>query len=43
MQRAQVLSVLINGVMAWGWMICLLFTMGNVDNALKTPTGYPIM
>lgn len=29
--------------MAWGWMICLLFTMGNVQNALSTPTGYSIM
>lgn len=41
--QTMVLAVLTNGIMALGWMICLLFTIGNVQNALTTRTGYPII
>ncbi|OQO11391.1 hypothetical protein B0A48_05647 [Cryoendolithus antarcticus] len=41
--KAMVLGTLINGVMAFGWVITLLFTMGDIGAALSTPTGYPII
>lgn len=39
----MVMSVLINGAFSFGFIICLLFTLGDLDAALNTPTGYPII
>lgn len=41
--RSMVLTVLINGVLAFGWIIALLFSIGDVEKALDSPTGYPII
>lgn len=41
--RSMVLTVLINGVLAFGWIIALLFSIGDVKKALDSPTGYPII
>lgn len=41
--RSMVLTVLINGLLAFGWIIALLFSVGDVDKALNTPTKYPIV
>lgn len=41
--RSMVLTVLINGILAFGWIIALLFCIGDVDVALDSPTGYPII
>ncbi|KAE9403316.1 putative amino acid permease [Gymnopus androsaceus JB14] len=38
-----VLSVVINAVLAFGFVIGLLYSVGNVQNALNTPTGFPII
>lgn len=39
----MILAVVINGVLAFGWIIALLFSVGDVDAALESPTGYPII
>lgn len=41
--RSMVYSVLINGTVALGFTIGLLYTMGSLDDALNTPTGYPLL
>ena len=41
--QTMVYGVIINGILAFGFMIGLLFTMGNLENALTTETGYPII
>jgi hypothetical protein len=33
----------INGAMALGFMICVLYCLGDPETALTTPTGYPII
>lgn len=35
--------MIINGVLAFGWIIALPFSIGDVDTALESPTGYPII
>ena len=39
--KSIMLSTLINGVLGFGIIITLLFCMGNVEDALNTPTGFP--
>ncbi|KAL3431346.1 amino acid/polyamine transporter I [Aspergillus tetrazonus] len=41
--RAIMLSVLINGSLGFGMLIAVLFCLGNLEEALNTPTGYPYM
>lgn len=41
--HAIMLSVLINGSLGFGMLIAVLFCMGNVNEALTTPTGYPFI
>ena len=41
--QTMVQGIIINGILAFGFLIALLFTMGNVENALETTTGYPII
>jgi len=41
--RSIMLSVLINGTLGFAMIIALLFCIGNLDDALSTPTGYPFM
>ncbi|GAB1210773.1 hypothetical protein APSETT445_009571 [Aspergillus pseudonomiae] len=41
--RSMVYSVLVNGIVALGFTIGLLYTMGSVEDALNTPTGYPLL
>jgi choline transport protein len=33
----------LNGAMALGFMICVLYCLGDLETALTTPTGYPII
>ena len=37
------MTILINGTLAFGFCIALLFTLGNVKEILNTNTGYPII
>ena len=37
------LSVLINGSLGFGMLMAMLFCMGDIGAALKSPTGYPFM
>ncbi len=39
----MVSSIAINGTLGFGMLIAVLFCIGNVDNALKSPTGYPFI
>ncbi|KAL2867846.1 putative amino acid permease [Aspergillus lucknowensis] len=41
--RSMVFSVMINGIVALGFTIGLMYTMGSLEDALETPTGYPIL
>lgn len=41
--KALVTSVVLNGVLGFGFLIALLFSMGDLEAALATPTGYPII
>jgi len=43
MPRVMMLTVLINGVLAFGFLIALLFSVGDIEAALSSPTGYPII
>ena len=40
--RTMILNVLLNGALGFAIIIAVLFCAGNLDNALSTPTGYPI-
>jgi choline transport protein len=39
----MVTSVFVNGGLSFAFIICLLFSLGDLDAALTTPTGYPII
>ena len=39
----MVSSIAINGTLGFGMLIAVLFCIGNVDNALNSPTGYPFI
>lgn len=41
--RAIMLSALINGVLGFSMLIAVLFCMGNIEEALASPTGYPFI
>lgn len=41
--RMLVQTIVINGTLAFAFILVLLFSLGNVQNALDTPTGYPIL
>ncbi len=41
--QSMVMSVFINGALSFAFIICILFTLGDLNNALSTPTGYPII
>lgn len=36
-------SVIINGCLGLGMLIAVLFCLGNLDDALSTPTGFPFI
>ena len=41
--RAMITSIILNGSLGFGFLIALLFSMGDINAALSTPTGYPII
>ena len=41
--RTLILTIVINGIMAFGFLLTILFSIGNVETALNTPTGFPII
>jgi choline transport protein len=41
--RIIIWTIVINGTMAFAFLIAILFCIGNVENALNTPTGFPII
>ncbi|PQE21121.1 hypothetical protein CJF32_00005552 [Rutstroemia sp. NJR-2017a WRK4] len=41
--KAMIWSIMLNGVMGFALLIALLFCLGNIDDALTSPTGFPFM
>lgn len=41
--RSIVLSIMINGSLGFSMIIAVLFCMGNIEDALQTPTGFPFI
>lgn len=41
--RAMVFSIMLNGIMGFGMLLAVLFSIGNVDEVLKSDTGYPFL
>ncbi|KAI8962018.1 amino acid transporter [Daldinia sp. FL1419] len=41
--RAMIFTVLLNGTLGFGSLLALLFCIGDIDSALKSPTKYPFM
>ncbi|KAF2088439.1 amino acid transporter-like protein [Saccharata proteae CBS 121410] len=41
--RSMLASVMLNGILGWAMVIAVLFCIGNLEAALNTPTGYPII
>jgi choline transport protein len=41
--RALIASVTLNGILGFGFLIALLFSMGDVQDAIYSPTGYPLI
>lgn len=39
--KSLMISIAINGVLGLGILLAALFCIGNVDNALNTPTKFP--
>ena len=39
--RAMVFSIMLNGIMGFGILLAVLFSIGNVDTVLESSTGYP--
>lgn len=37
------LSVLINGSLGFGMLLAMLFCLGNMEENMNSPTGYPFM
>jgi amino acid transporter len=36
-------SIMINGAIGFGWLLVILFCMGDITEAMETATGYPII
>ena len=41
--RSILLTILVNGTLAFGMLIVTLFALVDVDDALNSPTGFPFM
>ena len=41
--RSIMISIFINGALGFAVLLVTLFSLNNVEKALKTPTGYPYM
>ena len=41
--RAIIFSIFLNGTLGLGMALALLFCIGDIDDALYTPTGFPFM
>lgn len=41
--RSLMLSVILNGLMGFSMIVAVLFCLGNIDDALNTNTGFPVI
>jgi choline transport protein len=39
----MIMTVVINSIFAFAFIICLLFTLGNLETATASAAGYPII
>jgi choline transport protein len=41
--RSMIAAVTLNSVMQFAFMVCLMFTIGDIDQVVNSPTGLPII
>jgi len=41
--RSMLLTVIINAVFCWAFVICILYTIGDANTVLQSTTGLPII
>ncbi|KAL8695665.1 MAG: hypothetical protein Q9224_003252 [Gallowayella concinna] len=41
--RSMLVSILLNGVLGFSMLIAVLFCVGNIEEIIETPTGYPFI
>jgi len=41
--RAMITSIMINGALAFGMLLALLYCAGNLEAAFESPTGFPFI
>ena len=41
--RSVIIATISNAIMMFAFVICLLFTIGDVDQVINTPTGVPLI
>lgn len=41
--QSLLISIGVNGVLGFGMLLAVLFCIGNIDNALDTPTKFPFI
>ena len=41
--QSLVASIVLNGLMGFSMLLAILFCIGDIDNALSTPTGFPFI
>lgn len=41
--RSMMASVLLNGTLGFAMLVAVLFCLGNVEDIIETPTGYPFL
>jgi len=41
--RSVIIATISNAIMMFAFVICLLFTVGDVDQVINTPTGVPLI
>lgn len=41
--RAMITSIILNAFLGFGMLIAVLLCLGDIEDAIQTPTGYPFM
>ena len=41
--RAIVFSIILNDIIGFSILLAILFSIGNIDDVLKSETGYPFL
>ncbi|KAL8832483.1 MAG: hypothetical protein Q9170_004854 [Blastenia crenularia] len=41
--RSMMVSIMLNGVLGFAMLVAVLFCLGNIEDVIQTPTGYPFI